>query len=146
MPYATVDALGWRFGEQEILQLSDRNRDGFADPDVLAEAIYDADGIVNGIIGVRYAVPVSPTPNVLSWAACQLARYELHDDKAPERVKAGRDNALQILRDIAEGLMALVGQDGVPIAPLTDGAALYSGAAVGGAARRVTAEVQESMP
>lgn len=143
MPYATVEALEWRFGEQEILQLSDRDRDGVADPDVLVEAIYDADAIVNSIIGVRYATPIVPSPSILVWAACQLARYELHDDKAPERVKAGRDHALDILNQIASGALALVDNSGIPIPPVT---VFSSGVAAGGAPRRITAEVLDSMP
>lgn len=142
MPYATVDALEWRFGEKEILQLSDRDRDGVADLDVLTEAIYDAEAIVNTALAARYTVPVVPTPQILAWIACQLVRYELHEKQAPERVMDGREHALQVLADLAAGVIDMVDNSGNPILPIWGSVAPFSG----GAARRVTATVQDAMP
>lgn len=143
MAYATAAEIALRFGAMESLQLSDRDRDGVADAGVIDTAGTEADSVVDSIIGVRYLTPVIPAPAVLVGAACDIARYRLHDDKAPQRVVDGYKQALALLAQIASGEVALIGASGLPATPV---AQPNSGAAAGGAARRVTAEVQDAMP
>jgi phage gp36-like protein len=145
MTYATTAGLDARFGAKEMLEISDRNRDGITDVGVLSVAIYAIDSRINSIIGVRYAVPVIPAPEALMEAADNLVRWELHDDKETPRIKAGYDHAMKYLRDIASGAIALIGADGLPVTPITNASITY-GVAAGGAARRITAEVQAAMP
>lgn len=145
MPYITVDGLEWRFGAREILQLSDRDRDGVADLDVLATAIYDVDSMINAHLASRYALPITPVPDLLKWIAAQLVRCNLHDDKKPKAVQDNCDKAIEWLVMLASGEIDLVDVDGVPIPQITPPTG-GSNPAAGGAQRRVTAEVLDSMP
>lgn len=118
MPYATQAALEDAFGVAEILQVADRDGDGEADEAVLAAALARADATIDGYLGARYATPVAPPPlPILTAMACDLARYWLYDDAAPDRVREGYEDALAWLREVAAGKVAL----GLPpaAAPLT---------------------------
>lgn len=119
LTYATVDDMKRRFDERELIELTDIDN---IPPSQINEtkvqaAIDDAVAQVDGFIGVVYklplqgcqkpAVPGQPIeyvapPKLTRWV-CDLARYYLYDDLAPEaevyrRYKA----ALAELRSFAD--------------------------------------------
>lgn len=137
MPYATVQDLVDRFGERELIQLTD--------PDLVAVraskvelAILDAQAFADSYVGVAYRLPLAgcakPAPTVEEPAAivmvpapqlvritCDVARYYLHDDLAPEHEVAQRYKAAEReLVAISAGKAMLScpwgGAPGVPVA------------------------------
>lgn len=120
MLYATVQDLVDRFGETELIQLTDP--DGRAvDAAKVELALQDARALADGWLCQVYALPLAgctkpaPTPQdpqattqvappQLSRLVCDVARYYLYDDLAPESEVVRRFNrAAQELKDIAEG-------------------------------------------
>lgn len=111
MSYATLADLIERAGQAEILQIADRDRDGTPDPAVIAAALKDADNLVNGYIGVKYALPLPAVPDLVCTWSVKIARYFLHHNGAPEHVADDYREAVAALKDVARGLAAL------PVAP-----------------------------
>jgi len=134
MSYCTLQDLIARYSEQEMLQLTDRDRDGVADAAFIAGVITDVDAQIDAHLAGRYALPLSQTPRVLVRIACELAREALAlangarlDDRTPERSSANA--ARTMLRDIAKGTISI----GTPVpAPSTGSVEMTSGGRVFG--------------
>lgn len=111
MSYATSADLIDRFGEAAFLQLADRDRDGQADLDVVARALTDAGGEIDGWLSRRYPVPVTPAPPRLVTLAADIAWYRLHGDSLAEQsaVRMAYRDALAYLRQVADGAVDLPG-------------------------------------
>lgn len=127
MPYATLADMTARFGEDELRQLTDRALPqlGAIDSAVLDQAIADADGLIDGHLGARFAVPIAaPLPPELVRVACDCARFFLHDQAVPEAVRERHEDGLRWLRSVADGKLPLVGEDG---SLRSERAAVYSG-------------------
>lgn len=107
MPYATTQDLIDRFGEEELLQLADRDGDGVIDAAVVERAAADADAEIEGYLVGRYALPLESVPPVLSRIACDMARYHLYDDLATETVRTRYEDARRLLESIAAGKVQL---------------------------------------
>jgi len=99
--YATVADMVARFGELEMIQLTDTENIPPSEIDAsrVQVKLSDAAAYIDGYIGQVYRLPltgcakppVTPdgpveyvAPPVLTRLACDLARYYLHDDLAPE--------------------------------------------------------------
>lgn len=107
MAYATVQNMIDRFGESELIDISDRSDAGEVDADVVGAALADASEIVDGYAGPRYRLPLDPAPALIVRLVCNLARYYLHKDVPPDVVKANYGTAMTELRDIAAGRLRL---------------------------------------
>lgn len=107
MPYATVDALKLKFGE-DIDQLLDRDGDGTADDGLADRVLVDASTEVDTILAARYPVPVTGAVPYLVSVCCDVARYHLYDDVVPETVQKRYDDAIKQLREIVKGNGELV--------------------------------------
>jgi len=121
MTYATLDHLIDRAGEDEILQVADRDRDDIADADVIAAALGDADDIIDGYVGTKYTLPLAYTPGVVRAWAVSIARYILHRDGAPEYVENDYKTAVAALKDLSRGLVTLPPDVGGETAASTGG-------------------------
>lgn len=130
MPYATLPGLVSRFGEDELVQLTDANRSGTVDISVLEQAIQDADGEIDSYLAVRYSLPLSTVPTALMRIACDVTRYRLYDSRAPEEIRKRYEDAVKWLAAVANGSVSL----GLPHAqaPVQSGGVV----AVAGEARR----------
>jgi phage gp36-like protein len=114
-PYATLADLLARAGEDEILQVADRDTDGVPDPAVIASAIATAESEINGYIGARYRLPLASVPELVTTWAVSIARYHLHRDGAPEHVVRDWKSAMDGLRDVSKALVSLpVSEGGAP--------------------------------
>jgi phage gp36-like protein len=111
MTYASQQTLIDRFGEDELIQLTDRANLGAIDATVVARALADADAEINGYLSTRYTLPLSPVPAVLEKLACDIARYQLFENAVTEIVKERYENAIRFLKDVAAGKVTL-GVDG----------------------------------
>lgn len=122
MPYASLEDLIERAGEDEILQVADRDEDGTPDPDVVEAALVHADNIANGYVAVRYALPLTAVPDLLRTWCVSIARYHLHRDGAPDYVVRDYKDALASLKDLARGVLDLpIGADDPQPAPSDSG-------------------------
>jgi len=112
MPYTTQAALIDRFGEEELLQLADRDGDGVIDTAVVDQAITDADAEIDGYLGAGgYTVPLDPAPTVIASLSADITRYRLHDDLAPPAVRTRYEDARRMLEAIAAGRVSLGAND-----------------------------------
>lgn len=111
MTYALQADLVTAFGEDELIQLTDRATPpaGAIDATVLARALDAADGEIDSYLASRYSIPLATTPNILRDCAADIARYRLHDRGAPEIVEANYKARIAWLRDVAKGTASLGG-------------------------------------
>lgn len=88
--------------------------------DVLArigEALDKASAICDGYLGgVIDVLPVTPVPQLLRDLTLDVARYELHDTRATEAIVDRYEKALEMLADIRDGKVSLVGATGEDVA------------------------------
>src|SRR5271165_430580 len=109
MPYATAQDLIDRFGETELVQLTDRSDPpAYAiDQAVASSALATASAEMDGYICVKYALPLSAVSPVLVDLACDIARFRLYSVRATEEVQKRYDAALARLKEIARGTFKL---------------------------------------
>lgn len=112
MAYCTIADMLSRFGESELVQLT--NPGGtVVDEAVLGQVILDAAAEIEAYLGGRYALPLNPVPKVLVRIACNLARYYLYDNESNEAVEKGREDAVGFLKSVAKGDIRLgIASDG----------------------------------
>lgn len=123
MPYATQADLVTRFGTDELIQLTDRVNGNAIDAAVVSAALGDADALIEGYLASRYALPITPVPPMLKRMAADLARYMLHGNAATELVRKAYEDALKLLRDLADGRAALAGAAPVAVGAVPAAAA-----------------------
>lgn len=112
MNYCTKQDLIDRFGERELIQLTDRTNTpaSTADDSVIERAISDASTLADGYIGKVYALPLADIPTTLTKAVADIARFYLHARgvEKDNPVQRAHDQALSWLKDISKGLVQLV--------------------------------------
>lgn len=107
MAYATQQDMIDRFGEEELVQLTDRAQAGVIDATVLAQALSDANAEIDGYLVGRYTLPLPSVPIALTRIACDLARYYLYDNRATEQVTTRAEEVRAFLMSIAQGKVSL---------------------------------------
>ncbi|MCL9764302.1 gp436 family protein [Neisseria subflava] len=131
MAYATVKDMVARFGELEVIQLTDRNQDGLIDEDVAAVALADATAEIDAYLG-RFKRPFTDVPPILKRLCCDIARYRLTaangvliTDEIRNRYKI---DVLDLLRAMAKGEVQLgVDDSGEEVAAGEDGIVFVNG-------------------
>lgn len=124
MSYATVQDMIARFGQTELAQLTDHDNipPSVVDNDHVQIALDDACALVDGYVGVVYRLPLRgcakplvpgqaqefvPPPQVVRWT-CDVARFYLYDDLAPENEVYRRFKEAQVaMQKLADGKTAL---------------------------------------
>lgn len=114
MAYCTRQDLERRYGERELIQLTDRDGSAGAVVDaVLEEAIADAAAEIDGYLtDGGYALPLDPVPYLLTRRACSLTRFHLYDDLRPDTVREDAERARSWLERVATGAVRLALADG----------------------------------
>ncbi len=107
MPYATEQDLVARFGEDELIALTDRSGAGSIDSALVASALSDAAATIDGYLQARYPLPLATVPDVLQRLSCDIARYYLYDENASDQVTKRHDDALKMLGQISNGMVTL---------------------------------------
>ncbi len=126
MAYVTKQDMVERFGELDIVRLTDReSRPPKVIVDaVLDRAITDAVGVAEGYVRKAYALPLASIPAALSRAVADIAFYYLHGRASGDKdspVAVGYRDALAWLRDVSAGKVTL-DTGAVPAAPAGAGA------------------------
>ena len=131
MNYCTRQDMIDRFGEQELISLTDRNDTGDINDTVLDQAIADASAEIEGYL-VKYPLPLAVVPRVLVRANCDIARYFLYDDAVPEQVQTRYESIIRYLLEVSKGNIN-IGPDVSGNQPTSnDGAMVESGGRVFG--------------
>lgn len=109
MSYATEQDMIDRFGEPELIQLTDIGpvATGAIDTSVLGRALEDADAEINGYLEARYPLPLASTPRLVVGVASDIARYRLYRDVVPEIVERRYADARKILENVSRGVVSL---------------------------------------
>ncbi|RZF83712.1 DUF1320 domain-containing protein [Pseudoalteromonas sp. CO325X] len=105
--YCTKQALIDRFGESELTDLTDRQLQGAIDDAVLDQAIADAQATIDGYLGGRYQLPLTTVPPIITSLACNIARFNLYDEQAPDQVNKRYDDAIGYLKSVRDGKTSL---------------------------------------
>ena len=109
MTYASQADLVERFGTDMLIDLSDRADPpaGAIDTTVIANALTDADAMIDGYLLGRYLLPLASTPPALNDLAKAIAIYKLHRDNVSDKINADYQNALKSLVQISNGTIRL---------------------------------------
>lgn len=127
--YVTQQQLIDRFGETELIQLTDRAIPPASaiDDTVLNAAIDDAASFIDGYLETRFPLPLETVPQILQRIAGNVVRYYLYDDRATEQVTKLYEDAVKTLTAVRDGKMQL-GLSALGEKPLThDAAEMHSG-------------------
>lgn len=125
MAYADVADMVARFGDLDVIQITDRNQDGLVDEDVALVALEDATAEIDTYLG-RFKRPFKNTPPILVRLCCDIARYRLTaasgvliTEEIRNRYKI---DVLDLLRALAKGEVQLgLDDDGGQIEADSDG-------------------------
>lgn len=115
MSYATVADMSTRFGLEELTQLSDPTGQ-LLNQVVVAAALADADAVIDMHISARYTLPLASVPRILVNIACDLARAYLHDQQITELVRKRQEDAMALLKSLADGRSTLPDTGGTAVA------------------------------
>lgn len=110
MAYSTKLDILEEIDEITLIELTQDDPDG----DEVVEskvtrAIENADSLIDGYSGKKYAIPLSPVPKLIRAISVDLAICSLYTGRegVPEDRQKACDNATQQLKDIAKGLLTL---------------------------------------
>lgn len=98
-----------RFGEREVIMLTDRARLGVIDAAVLSYALDQADAEIDPYLAGHYQLPLPTVPRLLVGFACDIARYRLSAGATndTEEVRNRYLEAVKFLQKIASREISL---------------------------------------
>ncbi|WP_085299254.1 gp436 family protein [Cognaticolwellia mytili] len=105
--YCHKQALINQFGQQDLIDLTDRNSMGQINDEVLERAIKDASAEMDGYIGSRYQLPLSHVPEILLSIACDITIYRLYVNSPSDSVVTRYNNQIKFLKSVAKGEVTL---------------------------------------
>jgi len=122
MAYCTVTDIQDQIEESQLIQLTDDEGAGEVAESRVLKAIADADEEINGYVGSRYPVPLSPVPPVVRKLSVDIALYNLYArrDQCPDARKDRYKNAIAFLNQIALGRPSLGVSDPDGNPPVSD--------------------------
>jgi phage gp36-like protein len=113
MAYCTEDDLFNMIPEEDLTDLTVESGD-VPDSTVVADAISKADAEIDSYLGVKYVVPVSPTPDQVKALSVDLAIYHLYSRHSivPPVRQQKYDDAVAFLKQVAAGTAVITGPNG----------------------------------
>lgn len=109
--YATLERMIARFGEYEVIALTDTEQPFTEQINVekLTAAMDMANSEIDGYLSTRYAVPVQSAPAFLVGLACDLTRYHaaVGNARVSERDELRYKAAVKTLENIAAGKLSI---------------------------------------
>ncbi|MEQ5870243.1 DUF1320 domain-containing protein [Sagittula sp. NFXS13] len=120
MSYCTLSDLDARYGTALLVDLTDRAEEatGVIDAVAVAQAIADADAMIDGYVAGRYALPFATVPDPIPALSRAIAIYTLHVYQPNEKIEADYRDAIDTLKGIARGSIKL---NAAGVAPKTSG-------------------------
>ncbi|MCH4295571.1 DUF1320 domain-containing protein [Shewanella sp. 3B26] len=117
--YATAADMVSRFGEQDLVLLTERedSTPGAINQPVLEQALTDASAEIDSYLAGRYQLPLAQAPEVLIRSCCDVARYLLLGDRAPEQVEKRYQAVVKWLTLVSKGDIQLGLASDTPIEP-----------------------------
>jgi phage gp36-like protein len=106
MLYCSKQGLIDRFSEDELIQLTDRDRFGVINDDVLNRAIEDASTEMDSYLS-RFNFTADNLPKSLKPLSCDIARYRLYDEEPTEHIITRYNNAIKFLKAVNKGEITL---------------------------------------
>ena len=127
MAYITQTDLDEYLSDKVLEQLTDDDNAGEINTDKVDECITGAEDEVNGIIAVKYTVPLSTTPGIITEICIVLACYRLYlrRQRVPEDFRQMVTDVRGQLEDIRDGNIKLPG-DPTPAATVNDEPEFYT--------------------
>lgn len=111
--YATVDAMRRKFGDSELIQLTDNEAPylNAINMDKLNGAMQEANSEIDAYVGSRYALPLHIVPPFLVEIGCNLARYYAVTGDLSENdpIKNRYESSIKTLAKISKGELILGG-------------------------------------
>lgn len=122
MPYCTLSDILERIDEDRLIQLTDDEGTGAVSETRVATAIADADGLIDGYVGTRHAVPLDPVPAIIKTYSAVIAIYNLFGrrDRVPDSRAQDYKDAVRFLELVAAGKISLGRDDPEGSPPTTD--------------------------
>lgn len=113
MTYVTADLMRERFGDQELIELTD-NREPYLNAinfEKLNPVLEMTNSEIDGWVQGRYKLPLPVIPPFLHGLACDIARYHLSAMIITENdpIKIRYEDAKKQLKSIAKGEIGLGG-------------------------------------
>jgi phage gp36-like protein len=107
--YATKDDIEELYGADLLVRVSDVNKDGVADEEVIERGLQGADEICNAYLSAQYTIPVVPTPGVVRNCAIDIAVYKMALQRGgrTEEMRIRYEDALALLDKISAGKVGL---------------------------------------
>jgi phage gp36-like protein len=115
MAYCTQDDLLKMIPEEDLTDLTVESGE-VPDSLIIADAISKADAEIDSYLGVKYAVPLSPTPDQVKALAVDLAIYHLFSRRnlVPPVRQQRYVTAVALLKQVASGEIVIIGPEGEP--------------------------------
>ena len=115
--YITLDDLKDLLSEEELIQLSDDNNTGAVDEEIVNRAIEDASSEIDAYLTAKMDVPLSYVPQIIKKLCVDIAVYNLFSrrlqDEMSENIRIRYQDAIKLLKMIAEGKLEITGGVGV---------------------------------
>lgn len=106
MGYCSKQKMIDVFGEEELIQLTDRTAAGEIDDTVLTAAIDYASAEIDGYVGSRYQA-LATTPTMIELVCCNIARYQLYANQPTDHVRQRYEDGISYLKQVAAGKVGL---------------------------------------
>lgn len=109
MPLATLQHMVERFGEREMIALTDRDNTGGIDEAVLNSALNSAEVEINAYLAALYQLPFASVPVIVRDFSCDVARYRLCGSEVTEteEVRARYKDAIKFFEKVSKGEVSL---------------------------------------
>ena len=109
MAIASQQNMVDRFGERELIALTDRDNTGVIDAAVLTAALDSAESEINAYLAPRYALPFISAPVIVRDFTCDVARYRLCGAEVTEteEVRNRYRDAIKFFEKVNKGEISL---------------------------------------
>lgn len=107
--FATTSDMVDRFGEREVIAITDRDCVGEIDAQTLQRALTAADAEISGYLAGRYTLPFNAVPALLVGYACDIARYRLTgtEVRCTDDIASRYNQAIKYLTLVGKGELSL---------------------------------------